>query len=204
VCSLHRKADFRDALARQYPAATANRPPLRAPRVGATSEAEGNMRWTVTLAMLVTAGALASPAYGQTCQQLWVERNQYYKNHGYCFKTPQAISYFGNGGCHINDESAVPLTQGERARIGQIVQQERAMGCSEGGGGSTAMTCEQLWVARNAIYKARGYCFKTPRAISYFGNGGCVHQNEGDIPFTGAERARIAQYQAQERSMGCQ
>ncbi len=50
------------------------------------------------------------------------------------------------------------------------------------------MTCDQLWVARNSIYKARGYCFKTERAIQHFGNGGCIYQNESDIPFTQAER----------------
>ena len=161
---------------------------------------------TIVTTLVVAAGlaALAEPARAQSCQQLWVERNQYYKNHGYCFKTQQAISYFGNGGCTINEESAVPLTAAERARINQIVQQERAKGCADGGGGSTGMTCNQLWVARNSIYKARGYCFKTQRAIGYFGNGGCIYQNEGDIPFSSGERAQIAQIQSQERAMGCQ
>jgi YARHG domain-containing protein len=156
-------------------------------------------------ALLVGMGALAAPANAQTCQQLWVERNQYYKNHGYCFKTQRAISYFGNGGCTINDEGAVPLSGAERGRINQIVQQERAMGCEEGGGGGgAAMSCDQLWIARNAIYKAHGYCFKTQRAINYFGNGGCYINDDGAVPLTAAERAEIAQYQAQERAMGCQ
>ena len=53
----------------------------------------------------------------QSCQQLWVERNQYYKNHGYCFKTQQAIAYFGNGGCFSNEQNAVPLSSAERARV---------------------------------------------------------------------------------------
>jgi hypothetical protein len=80
------------------------------------------------------------------------------------------------------------------------------MGCNidGGGGGDTGMTCDQLWVARNSIYKARGYCFKTERAIRYFGSGACIHQNESDIPFTQAERSLIAQYVAQERAQGCQ
>ena len=157
-------------------------------------------------AMITVATSLAAfPAYAQSCQQLWVERNQYYKNHGYCFKTQLAIEYFGNGGCNINDENAVTLTPAERARIAQIVQQQRAMGCNiDGGGGNTGMTCDQLWVARNSMYKLRGYCFKTERAIQYFGNGGCIYQNESDIPFTQAERTLIAQYVAQERAQGCQ
>jgi hypothetical protein len=162
---------------------------------------------SIVVAMItVAAGLAAVPAQAQTCQQLWVERNQYYKNHGYCFKTQRAIGYFGNGGCHINEENAIPLIPAERTRIAQIVQQERAMGCSTdgGGGGNTGMTCDQLWIARNSIYKAHGYCFKTQRAIQHFGNAACSYQNEGDIPFTQAERTLIAQYVAQERAQGCQ
>ena len=80
------------------------------------------------------------------------------------------------------------------------------MGCDidGGGGGNTGMTCDQLWVARNSIYKVHGYCFRTQRAIQHFGNAGCIHQSENDIPFTQAERTLIAQYLAQERAQGCQ
>ncbi|HMN85422.1 MAG TPA: YARHG domain-containing protein [Bauldia sp.] len=34
-----------------------------------------------------------------------------------------------------------------------------------------AMTCSQLWYARNAIYAENGYCFKTARARAVFGPG---------------------------------
>ena len=165
------------------------------------------MRWRSMIAARITVAAslAASPAYAQTCQESWVERNQYYKNHGYCFKTQRAIEYFGNGGCYINDESAITLTPAERARIAQIGQLERAIGCNiDGGGGNTGMTCDQLWVARNSIYKAHGYCFKMNRAIQHFGNGGCFVQNENDISLSQAERTLIAQYVAQERAQGCQ
>jgi hypothetical protein len=170
------------------------------------------MRWLWMLASIIAAvtSLAASQARAQTCQQLWAERNQFYKNHGYCFKTQRAINFFGNGGCNINDESAVPLTSAERGRIAQIAQEERAMSCDTdgggggGGGGTAGMTCDQLWVARNSIYKAHGYCFKTERAIQHFGNGGCTFQNEADIPLTQAERSLIAQYGAQERAQGCQ
>ncbi|MDQ2084410.1 YARHG domain-containing protein [Xanthobacteraceae bacterium Astr-EGSB] len=63
--------------------------------------------------------------------------------------------------------------------------------------------CGQLWVERNSIYKDYGYCFKTARAIGYFGNGGCVYEREGDIPMSRADRARINQIVAQERAYGC-
>ena len=43
------------------------------------------MRWLSMIAAIITVATsvAASSAYAQTCQQLWVERNQYYKNHGY-------------------------------------------------------------------------------------------------------------------------
>jgi YARHG domain len=91
------------------------------------------MRWLVTLVtMAVVAGALAAtvpPAHAQSCQQLWVERNSYYKARGYCFKTARAIAYFGNGGCYIQNEGQVPLSAGERARIDQIRRLEQAYRC---------------------------------------------------------------------------
>lgn len=61
------------------------------------------------IVFLATAGfSMAHAALAQDCQQLWVERNSYYKELGYCFKTQTAIEYFGNGGCHIRNESEVP------------------------------------------------------------------------------------------------
>jgi hypothetical protein len=90
----------------------------------------------ITAAMLVLAvmavGSLSgtlSPASAQSCEQLWVERNSYYKRNGFCFRTARARNYFGNAGCYIYDQGAVPLSPGERARIGQIVALERAYGC---------------------------------------------------------------------------
>ncbi len=63
--------------------------------------------------------------------------------------------------------------------------------------------CSQLWVARNSIYKAAGYCFKTQRAISYFGNAGCVYDVEAALPLAPGERGRINAIVAQERMYGC-
>jgi YARHG domain len=65
-------------------------------------------------------------------------------------------------------------------------------------------TCDSLWVARNAIYKAKGYCFKTPRAINYFGNAGCRFDDEAAVPLTPSDQAAIASIQARERALGCQ
>ena len=57
--------------------------------------------------------------------------------------------------------------------------------------------CYDLWVQRNSIYKEYGYCFKTPRAISYFGNAGCQYDNEGDIPLSGRRQEPDPRHQAE-------
>jgi hypothetical protein len=64
--------------------------------------------------------------------------------------------------------------------------------------------CQELWVERNSIYKERGYCFKTERAISYFGNAGCRYDSESDVPLSESQRARIEQIRRRERENGCQ
>jgi hypothetical protein len=63
--------------------------------------------------------------------------------------------------------------------------------------------CQSLWVQRNSIYKAAGYCFKTSRAISYFGNAGCRYNNEASVPLSSRQRARIAEIRAAENDYGC-
>jgi hypothetical protein len=82
-------------------------------------------------AVLAFAGIIAgSTAYAQdACTQLWVERNAIYKDYGYCFKTARAIRYFGNAGCQYDREGDIPMSREDRARIGQIIAQERAYGC---------------------------------------------------------------------------
>jgi hypothetical protein len=66
-----------------------------------------------------------------------------------------------------------------------------------------ADVCFDLWVQRNSIYKAYGYCFKTPKAINYFGNAGCTYDYEGDIPFSHADKATVLAIKKRERALGC-
>lgn len=82
------------------------------------------------LALVTASVGLMSSAHAQSCQDLWVERNSYYKDAGYCFKTERAISFFGNQGCIYYDEGSVPLPRGIRARIAQIAAMERRNGCN--------------------------------------------------------------------------
>lgn len=68
----------------------------------------------------------------ENCFDLWKERNQYYADAHYCFKTQKAKDEFKDamGSCTINDESRVHLAEAELRRIAKIIQRERAYGCS--------------------------------------------------------------------------
>ena len=87
---------------------------------------------TAVTMLLATAtlATMVSLSHAQSCQQLWAERNRYYKAAGYCFKTPRAIKYFGNAGCRYDDEAVVPLPRGVRKFIAEISRTERNLGCS--------------------------------------------------------------------------
>ena len=63
--------------------------------------------------------------------------------------------------------------------------------------------CVDLWVQRNSIYKAYGYCFKSTTAINYFGNAGCLYDYEGDIPLSHADRSLVLAIKRREKSLGC-
>ena len=66
-----------------------------------------------------------------------------------------------------------------------------------------AGVCQDLWVQRNSIYKAYGYCFKTPDAIDYFGNAGCQYDYEGDIPMSRADKQTVLAIKKREKQLGC-
>lgn len=62
------------------------------------------------------------------------------------------------------------------------------------------ISCQKLWVARNSIFKRRGYCFKTQRAKAYFGNRGCRTRNPR---LSSSERRRVKAILRKERRKGC-
>ncbi len=148
------------------------------------------------------------------CNDLWVARNEIYARNGYCFRSRRAISYFGNAGCWTRNP---PLNRFERANVSRIKARERVLGCRIAGGmappppagvappppaagGLWNMSCRQLWVARNSIYKRNGYCFRSRRAISYFGNAGCWTRNPR---LSRQEQRRIDAIRRVERAKGC-
>lgn len=91
------------------------------------------MRVTTSCILGLLAGVITLSSTGlaqaQSCDQLWYERNAIYKRAGYCFKTPRAISTFGNAGCIYDSAEELPLTRGQRNRIAWIVRMERDLGC---------------------------------------------------------------------------
>jgi hypothetical protein len=87
--------------------------------------------WLIAVRVVGSGAAgLISVANAQSGNDLWVERNSYYKDAGYRFKTARAIAYFGNAGCQYDNEAALPLSRGVRARIAEIVRLEAQYGCS--------------------------------------------------------------------------
>ena len=66
-----------------------------------------------------------------------------------------------------------------------------------------AMDCQELWVARNQIYKDNGYCFTSARAITYFGNGGCSYHSTGALPVSNYDRTLLRRIKESERGHHC-
>jgi hypothetical protein len=84
-----------------------------------------------TRAVVIAAVAFSAGAAEASCASLWRERNQIYKDAGYCFKTARAIRAFGNAGCQYDSINDVPLSANQRAIVSDIVEQERMMGCRD-------------------------------------------------------------------------
>lgn len=71
------------------------------------------------------------------------------------------------------------------------------------GGDISSFTCEQLWFARNSIYKEAGYCFKTPRAIAAFKNDGCQIQDANQVHLTPENQTYADSIVRQEQAKAC-
>jgi hypothetical protein len=70
-------------------------------------------------------------------------------------------------------------------------------------GSADPPSCDALWQQRNAIYKAAGYCFKTPRALAFFGNAGCKFDDIRDVPLSDRDQQAIAQISQLEGRISC-
>jgi hypothetical protein len=65
------------------------------------------------------------------------------------------------------------------------------------------LDCDVLWEMRNEIYAENGYCFKTKKAIKFFGNDECEYDDAADIEFNKYEKRNISTIAAVEKSEGC-
>jgi YARHG domain len=63
------------------------------------------------------------------CEELWQNRNQIYKDAGYCFRTARAIRAFGNAGCQYDNLNFVPLSPVQRREIADIQRYENRRNC---------------------------------------------------------------------------
>lgn len=67
-------------------------------------------------------------------------------------------------------------------------------------GTAMAASCFDMWYARNAIYDANGYCFKSGLALKYFDNGDCWTTKP---KFSKKEWAVIVAIKNEEEARGC-
>ena len=65
------------------------------------------------------------------------------------------------------------------------------------------LKCSALWELRNVIYFDNGYCFKTKRAINFFGNDECEYDDAEDIEFSKVEQRNINTIVSVEDDKGC-
>jgi YARHG domain len=65
------------------------------------------------------------------------------------------------------------------------------------------LNCEQLWLARNRLFKEAGYCFKTPRAIAAFGNAGCLYDDVSAVHLPAEKRSFVEAILRAERLKAC-
>ena len=64
----------------------------------------------ITSIALLAFGCAAYACDDEPCDELWKERNSYYKKAGYCFQTSQAIEILGNDGCHTSNQATLRLS----------------------------------------------------------------------------------------------
>lgn len=83
------------------------------------------MKKLIYVAVLIVA--VAGPAAANECMTLWLERNAYFANKGYCFGSALGKGVFGNSGCHTKNPN---MSSAEQRRISQIQSREKALGCA--------------------------------------------------------------------------
>jgi YARHG domain len=163
------------------------------------------VRLTLIVVMLVMgAVAIAStPSLAAaTCHSLWKQRKSIYAEHDYCFTAIRDKAFFS---VKENCNSDIVFDDVEQSAIDEIKKQEIEMKCENEDidFNLNGVSCSRLWVERNSLYKARNYCFRTKRAIEYFGNEANCIRNERDLKFTPEQQKRLTQVVTAERNLFC-
>lgn len=65
------------------------------------------------------------------------------------------------------------------------------------------LSCDELWFVRNAILDDHGYCFKTEKGISAFGNEGCETHSIADLALNSFEQFNLKAISGMEEIKGC-
>lgn len=120
-----------------------------------------------------------------TAQDVLVSDCQVEDNYRYrwCALSWQDISGWAYGRYLINARGQYPVPDMPAAAV------------SSGG-----TTCEKLWIERNAIFDAKGYCFTTEKGQRYFDNSDCTTSSP---VLSVREKARVESLRAQEKALGC-
>ena len=109
--------------------------------------------------------------------------------------TPRSVRQPYTGPCHVGWVSSRYVTM----LAGGIRDDVPEAGSGRGDGDN----CDALWHRRNAVYREAGYCFRTQRAISAFGNSGCRYDALEDVPLSQRQRREVAEVSSRERSLAC-
>lgn len=56
-----------------------------------------------------------------------------------------------------------------------------------------ALTCDELWIARNEIFDRNGYCFRSERGQDYFDNSDCTSDSQDILSSLEWENVRLIQ-----------
>jgi|JI6StandDraft_1071083.scaffolds.fasta_scaffold232716_1 hypothetical protein len=67
-------------------------------------------------------------------------------------------------------------------------------------GPASAASCYELWYKRNAMYDAKGFCFKTEKGQLVFNNDDCWTSHP---KFSSSQWKKINAIRKQEKAMGC-
>ena len=98
-----------------------------------------------------------------------------------------AFSIFATAPARANCYELIGCSDKDRYKISDLMQ----------------IRCQPLWEVRNWIYKERGYCFRTPKAIEAFGNAGCRYDDVAQVPLNEIERANMKAIKSVEAKKGC-